>query len=103
MSTLLIAVGAFVGYLIAYHTYGRWISRKIFQLDDSNVVPSHELRDDVDFVPTKRQIIFGHHFTSIAGTGPIVGPAITVAASITRMPSSAFFLVMCFSRGNGVF
>jgi len=78
MSTLLIAVGAFVGYLIAYHTYGRWISRKIFQLDDANVVPSHELRDDVDFVPTKRQIIFGHHFTSIAGTGPIVGPAIAV-------------------------
>jgi carbon starvation protein len=78
MSTLLIAIGAFVGYIIAYHTYGRWISRKIFQLDDSAVVPSHELRDDVDFVPTKRQVIFGHHFTSIAGTGPIVGPAIAV-------------------------
>ncbi|MDA0587362.1 MAG: carbon starvation protein A [Planctomycetota bacterium] len=78
MLTLLIAVGAFVGYLIAYHTYGRWLSRKIFQLDDTNVVPSHELRDDVDFVPTKRQVIFGHHFTSIAGTGPIVGPAIAV-------------------------
>jgi carbon starvation protein len=78
MLTLLIAIGAFVGYLIAYHTYGRWISRKIFQLDDNNVVPSHELKDDVDFVPTKRQVIFGHHFTSIAGTGPIVGPAIAV-------------------------
>jgi len=78
MLTLLIAVGSFVGYLIAYHTYGRWISRKIFQLDENAVVPSHELRDDVDFVPTKRQVIFGHHFTSIAGTGPIVGPAIAV-------------------------
>ncbi|MHC4875717.1 MAG: carbon starvation CstA family protein [Planctomycetota bacterium] len=78
MLTLLIAVGSFVGYLIAYHTYGKWISRKIFQLDENAVVPSHELRDDVDFVPTKRQVIFGHHFTSIAGTGPIVGPAIAV-------------------------
>lgn len=78
MLTLLIAVGAFVGYLVAYHTYGRWISRKIFQLDSDANVPSHELRDDVDFVPTKRQVIFGHHFTSIAGTGPIVGPAIAV-------------------------
>jgi carbon starvation protein len=78
MLTLLIAVGSFVGYLIAYHTYGRWISRKIFQLNDETVMPSHELRDDVDFVPTKRQVIFGHHFTSIAGTGPIVGPAIAV-------------------------
>lgn len=78
MLTLLIAVGSFVGYLIAYHTYGRWISQKVFQLNDETVMPSHELRDDVDFVPTKRQVIFGHHFTSIAGTGPIVGPAIAV-------------------------
>jgi len=78
MLTLLIAVGSFVGYLIAYHTYGRWLSQKIFQLNDETKMPSHELRDDVDFVPTKRQVIFGHHFTSIAGTGPIVGPAIAV-------------------------
>lgn len=78
MLTLLVAVGAFVGYLVAYHTYGRWLSRKIFQLDPDANVPSHELRDDVDYVPTKRQVIFGHHFTSIAGTGPIVGPAIAV-------------------------
>ncbi len=78
MLTLLIAVGSFVGYLVAYHTYGRWLSRKIFQLDSEANVPSHELRDDVDFVPTKRQVIFGHHFTSIAGTGPSVGPASAV-------------------------
>ncbi|MFP6769613.1 MAG: carbon starvation CstA family protein, partial [Planctomycetaceae bacterium] len=78
MLTLLIAVGAFVGYLVAYHTYGRWLSSKIFKLDPEAIVPSHELRDDVDFVPTKKEVIFGHHFTSIAGTGPIVGPAIAV-------------------------
>lgn len=78
MLTLGVAVFSFVGFLVAYHTYGRWLSKKIFQLDDSAVVPSIELQDDVDFVPTKRQIIFGHHFTSIAGTGPIVGPAIAV-------------------------
>ncbi|MEZ6131058.1 MAG: carbon starvation protein A [Planctomycetaceae bacterium] len=78
MLTLLVAVLSFVGYLVAYHTYGRWLSKRIFQLDEAAVVPSHELRDDVDFVPTQRQVIFGHHFTSIAGTGPIVGPAIAV-------------------------
>jgi len=78
MTTLLIAVGAFVGYLIAYHTYGRWLSQKIFNIDPEAVVPSHQLRDNVDFVPTKKEVIFGHHFTSIAGTGPIVGPAIAV-------------------------
>ncbi len=78
MLTLLIAVGAFVGYLVAYHTYGRWLASKIFKLDADAVVPSHELQDDIDFVPTKKEVIFGHHFTSIAGTGPIVGPAIAV-------------------------
>ncbi|MDP6723313.1 MAG: carbon starvation CstA family protein, partial [Pirellulaceae bacterium] len=74
MSTLLVAVGAFVGFMVAYHTYGRWLAKKIFNLDPDAVVPSEELRDDVDFVPTKKEVIFGHHFTSIAGTGPIVGP-----------------------------
>ncbi len=78
MLTLLIAVGAFVGYVVAYHTYGRWLSKKIFNLDASATVPSRELEDGVDFVPTRKEVIFGHHFTSIAGTGPIVGPAIAV-------------------------
>ncbi len=78
MTTLLIAVGAFVGYLIAYHTYGRWLARKIFRLDPEAVVPSVECRDDIDYCPTNKQVIFGHHYTSIAGTGPIVGPAIAV-------------------------
>ena len=78
MLTLLIALGAFAGYIIAYHTYGRWLSKKIFTLDPEAEVPSRQLRDDIDFIPTKKSVIFGHHFTSIAGTGPIVGPAIAV-------------------------
>jgi carbon starvation protein len=78
MTTLLIALGAFFGYLIAYHTYGRWLARKIFRLDPQAVVPSVECRDDIDYCPTNKQVIFGHHYTSIAGTGPIVGPAIAV-------------------------
>ncbi|MCA9076515.1 MAG: carbon starvation protein A [Planctomycetaceae bacterium] len=78
MQTLLIALGALVGYVIAYHTYGRWLSKKIFQLDPQAAVPSVQLNDDRDFVPTSKSVLFGHHFTSIAGTGPIVGPAIAV-------------------------
>ena len=78
MSTLLIAVASFFGFIIAYHTYGRWLARKIFGLDKDAPVPSKQLRDDIDYVPTKKEVIFGHHFTSIAGTGPIVGPAIAV-------------------------
>ena len=78
MLTLLIAVGSFLGFIVAYHTYGRWLGNKIFALDTKAEVPSQQLRDDVDFVPTRKEVIFGHHFTSIAGTGPIVGPAIAV-------------------------
>ena len=78
MSTFLVAVAAFVGFIVAYHTYGRWLANKIFGLDKQALVPSKELQDDVDFVPSKTSLVFGHHFTSIAGTGPIVGPAIAV-------------------------
>ncbi|MBT3341631.1 MAG: carbon starvation protein A [Gemmatimonadetes bacterium] len=78
MESILIAVVAFVGYLIAYYTYGKYLSQKVFGLDAARLVPSHELTDGVDYVPTKKQVIFGHHFTSIAGTGPIVGPAIGI-------------------------
>lgn len=78
MDTLIVAGLSFAAFLVAYHTYGRWLARKVFGVDRHAVVPSHQLRDDVDFVPTRKQVIFGHHFTSIAGTGPIVGPAIAV-------------------------
>lgn len=78
MLTIAVAVGSFFAFIVAYNTYGRWLGHKIFALDDARAVPSHELRDDVDFVPTRRSVVFGHHFTSIAGTGPIVGPAIAV-------------------------
>ncbi|ABR29990.1 carbon starvation protein CstA [Thermosipho melanesiensis] len=78
MNSLILAILAFFGYWIAYNTYGKWISRKIFKLNDKNIVPSKEFEDGVDFVPTKKHILLGHHFTTIAGTGPIVGPAIGV-------------------------
>jgi carbon starvation protein len=78
MNSLILAGGAAVLYLVAYHTYGKFLGRKIFKLNPDAVCPSTEFQDDVDFVPTKKPIIFGHHFTSIAGTGPIVGPAIGI-------------------------
>ncbi|MCK4998339.1 MAG: carbon starvation protein A [Anaerohalosphaera sp.] len=78
METLLLMVLCGGGFLVAYHTYGRFLARKIFKLDDRAAVPSKELADGIDYVPAKKGIIFGHHFTSIAGTGPIVGPAIGI-------------------------
>ena len=78
MGTLLIALAAGLGFIVAYHTYGRWLGSKIFRLSAKAVCPSERLNDGVDYVPTSKSVVFGHHFTSIAGTGPIVGPAIAI-------------------------
>ncbi|MGA1845393.1 MAG: carbon starvation protein A, partial [bacterium] len=78
MGPILLMVLSFLGYIVVYHTYGRFLSRKVFAIRRETVVPSHEFNDGTDYVPTKKGIIFGHHFTSIAGTGPIVGPAIGI-------------------------
>jgi carbon starvation protein len=78
MKAILLMILAFAGYLIAYHTYGRFLARKIFNLSSVAQVPSKQHEDGKDFVPTKKIVIFGHHYTSIAGTGPIVGPAIGI-------------------------
>jgi len=78
MNSLLLAILTSIGYFIAYNIYGKFLSRKIFKLSSKAKCPSITLHDDKDFVPTKKEILFGHHFTSIAGLGPIVGPAIAV-------------------------
>ena len=78
MDALLIMIVAFVGYIAMYRLYGQYIGKKIFALSKDNQAPSVQFEDGIDYVPTKKEIIFGHHFTSIAGTGPIVGPAIAI-------------------------
>lgn len=78
MNTLLIIIISFTGYLIAYRLYGRYLANKIFDISDKNKMPAHEFRDGIDFVPTRKSLVFGHHFTTIAGIGPIVGPAIGI-------------------------
>jgi len=78
VNSLLLGGGCVLIYLAAYHTYGRYLSRRLFRLNDARQTPAHALRDGVDFIPTGKDVLFGHHFTSIAGTGPIVGPAIGV-------------------------
>ncbi len=78
MDAILLMVVVFVGYIVAYNLYGKFVGRKIFALTNANKTPAVEFEDGKDYVPTRKHIIFGHHFTSIAGTGPIVGPAIAV-------------------------
>ena len=78
MNSVILAFAVFAAYIIAYHTYGRFLARKIFRLDPQYPCPSKTLADGYDYVATPKHVLFGHHFTSIAGLGPIVGPAIGV-------------------------
>lgn len=78
MNSLFIALVAAVLYIIAYHTYGRFLGKRIFKIDPNAKCPSETHHDGIDFIATDKTVLFGHHFTSIAGTGPIVGPAIAV-------------------------
>ena len=76
MNSAYLATIALLSFYLGYRFYSRFISDKIYGLDDNLVTPAHEFEDGVDFVPTKRKILFGHHFTSIAGAAPIIGPCI---------------------------
>ena len=78
MTVLLLVALAAATLVIGYCLYGRWLASSLFQLDPTATMPSEVLQDDRDFVPTPPAIVFGHHFTSIAGTGPIVGPALAI-------------------------
>ena len=66
------------GMLFGWFVYSKFIAEKIFKLDPDFITPAHELADGVDFVPTNKFVLWGHHFTSVAGAAPIVGPAIAV-------------------------
>ncbi|MBN2185160.1 MAG: carbon starvation protein A [Candidatus Krumholzibacteriota bacterium] len=78
MNALTVAVLTLAAYLIAYRFYARFIGNRVLALDPQRKTPAHESEDGIDFVPTKPIILYGHHFASIAGLGPILGPAIAV-------------------------
>lgn len=78
MTTTLIIVAALVIYVAVYLLYGKRIATNVAKLDSKAQTPAHRLYDGVDFVPTKWPVVFGHHFASIAGAGPIVGPIVGI-------------------------
>ncbi|MDG5472667.1 carbon starvation protein A [Jeotgalibacillus sp. ET6] len=71
------AIGIFI-FLLGYRFYSKFVAEKIFRLDPDYVTPAHRFKDGVDFVPTNKFVLWGHHFTSVAGAAPILGPAIAV-------------------------
>jgi carbon starvation protein len=92
MSAVLITVIALVWLFFGYWLYGGFIRKKLIEPDDSNPTPAHAMGDGVDFHPASGFVLFGHHFSSIAGAGPIIGPIAAVAAFSSWGP--AFFWIL---------
>lgn len=78
MSAVFLAVVGLGAMFLGYRFYSKFIAEKIYRLDPNFVTPAHTMRDDVDYVPTHRFVLWGHHFTAVAGAAPIVGPGIAV-------------------------
>ena len=78
MNSLVLALIVVAMILAGYFLYSKFLATKIYALDDSRPTPAHELEDGVDYVPTNKYVLWGHHFTSVAGAAPIVGPAVAV-------------------------
>ena len=78
MSPVIATLLAFVTYWLAYRIYARHLAERIFELDEQAVTPAHALNDGVDYVPTRPSMLFGHHYASITGLAPMLGPAIAV-------------------------
>lgn len=77
MNILLILLISLAAFGLGYRVYARRVE-KAFEVDGTHAMPSVELKDDVDYVPTRKFVLFGHHFASIAGGGPIIGPTVAL-------------------------
>ncbi|MEC8886570.1 MAG: carbon starvation CstA family protein [Pseudomonadota bacterium] len=78
-------------YSIAYRFYSLFIAQKVFELNDRRLTPAHRLKDGLDYVPTNKYVLYGHHFAAIAGAGPLVGPIL--AAQMGYLPGTIWLLV----------
>ena len=78
MTPALVALCAFAAYAFGYRVYAKFLAEKVFKLDPSARTPAHTHRDEVDYVPTRPSVLFGHHFASITGLAPMLGPAVAV-------------------------
>lgn len=78
MNAAWVCLASIVALGLGYVFYSRFLARSVFDLRDDEPVPAVEFRDDIDFVPTSKAVLFGHHYASIAGAAPIIGPAIAV-------------------------
>jgi carbon starvation protein len=86
-----LVLAAICVYSIAYRFYSLFIATKVFELNPRRLTPAHRLADGLDYVPTNKYVLFGHHFAAIAGAGPLVGPIL--AAQMGYLPGTIWLLV----------
>ena len=86
VSALWIVVASVAVYLVAYRYYSLYIAQKVMKLDPTRATPSVINNDGLNYVPTNRYVLFGHHFAAIAGAGPLVGPVL--AAQMGYLPGT---------------
>ncbi|NEK80372.1 MAG: carbon starvation protein A [Pantoea ananatis] len=92
-----LVIAAVACYSIAYRFYSLFIARNIFELDDRRLTPAERLSDGLDYVPTNKWVLFGHHFAAIAGAGPLVGPIL--AAQMGFLPGTIWILIGVMMAG----
>lgn len=78
MNAVFLIIIGMAMFAFGWFVYSKFVAEKIYQLQEDFVTPAHELRDDIDYVPTNKYVLWGHHFTAVAGAAPIVGPAVAV-------------------------
>ena len=76
--TAIVTAICFLAYFLGYRFYATYLAERVFELDPNAPTPAHQLRDDVDYIPTNRFVLFGHHWASITGLSPMLGPAVAV-------------------------
>lgn len=91
MNALVIVVGAFCVFALAYRYYAAFLAAKVAVLNEERVTPAHRLKDGVDYHPTNRWVLFGHHFAAIAGAGPLIGPVL--AAQFGFLPGAVWIVI----------
>lgn len=91
VNALWLVIAAISCYSIAYRFYSLFIAKNVFELDPRRLTPAQRLTDGLDYVPTNKWVLFGHHFAAIAGAGPLVGPIL--AAQMGFLPGTIWILV----------
>ncbi len=91
VSAVWLVTAALCVYFIAYRFYSKFIANKVLRLDDTRVTPAERHNDGMDYVPTNKYVLYGHHFAAIAGAGPLVGPVL--ATQMGFLPGTLWILV----------